>query len=369
VSLNHERLHFMNTEELTSFAREKILNTMLEREEEGGFDHSLWDNMANMGIIGMVIDKKFGGGGASIKDFAESVALLAGEGTDLGLALSLVDHVMLCAYPLQVFGAQALKKKYLPSLCNGELIGATAISEPDSGGSPTRMRSTARRVDEGYVLDGVKGPITNAPVADVFLVLASTDLVAGKDGLSAFLVEKGDGVRVERIELDFLHTSPHGKVIMEGVRVPGDHLVGEEGWGHERISRSVFLWERTVIITVVTAFMEKWHHLVVSSINAEEISPDTRVFLAQGRVELTAYRILAERLLELTFDTSDGGKERMELLLFFGRALPAWVDSMRGAIMEANLPMDENTSRMLSDLRLLEVGRSILDWQFQKLLF
>jgi hypothetical protein len=359
----------MNTEELTAFAQEKIFATMDERVARGDFDHSLWVDMAKMGIIGMVIDEKFGGGGASVKDFAERVALLAGESMDLGLALSLIDHVMLCAYPLQVFGSQALKEKYLPSLCGGEWIGATAISEPDSGGSPTGMRSTARRVDEGYVLDGVKGPITNAPVADVFLVLASTDLVAGKDGLSAFLVERGDGVSVERIELEFLLTSPHGKVIMEGVRVPGDQLVGEEGWGHERISRSVFLWERAVIIPVVTAFMERWHHLVVSSLNAGDISPDTRMFLAQGKVELTAYRILAERLLELTFDTSDGGKERMELLLFFGRALPAWVDSMRSAIDEANLPMDENASRMLSDLRLLEVGRSILDWQFQKLLF
>jgi alkylation response protein AidB-like acyl-CoA dehydrogenase len=248
-------------------------------------------------------------------------------------------------------------------------MGAAAISEPESGGDPSRMLTTADKSENGYVIKGVKGPVTNAPVADLFLVVAATDEDAGKDGLSAFLVEKAEGVKVEGIELGFLPTSPHGRVILEDVPVPADSLVGEEGWGHERISRSLFIWERAVMIPVVVSYMERLHHLVVSSLDPGGIAPDLRVLLAQRKVELTAFRVLGERLLCLAFDVDHGGRERMELLLFFGKALPEWVDSMRVIIAEAGLSIDEPMAGMLRDLRLLEVGRSILGWQFQKLLF
>ena len=359
----------MNAKELRSFARSKVFATLEERSGDGGFDRVLWRDMAELGLVGMIIGKEYGGGGSGIADFAQSVALLAGEGLDLGLTLSLLDHVMLCAYPLMVFASPNLKELYLPLLCRGERVGAAAISEPKSGGDPSLMQATAKKEKGGYVIKGVKEPITNAPVADLFLVIAATDPEAGKDGLSAFLVEKLEGVTVEEIELDFLPTSPHGRVILENARVPGDHLVGEEGWGHKRISRSLFLWERAVLIPIITSFIERLHHMVVSSLDPGDIPPDLRVLLARRKVELTAYRILGERLLALTFDEEDGGRERMELLLFFGKAFPEWLDSMRGVIDEAGLAADPTIAAMLRDLRLLEVGRSMLDWQFQKLLF
>jgi alkylation response protein AidB-like acyl-CoA dehydrogenase len=359
----------MDAEGLRAFAHDRVFSTLESRSEEGGFDRSLWREMAEFGLVGALVDEEYGGDAGDIERFVGGASLLAAEGYDLGLTLSLIDHVMLCAYPLQAFGSPALRARYLPSLCNGERIGAAAISEPESGGNPSRMITTAVLEKDGYAISGVKGPVTNAPTADVFLVIASTDRDAGKAGLSAFLVEREAGIEVEEIKLGFLPTSPHGKVILRKVRVPSDHLIGEEGWGHERISRSVFMWERAVIIPVIVAFMERLHHLVVSSLEPAEISPDLRVLLAQRKVEVTAYHILGERLLGLTFGSTDNGRERMELLLFFGKALPSWVESMRGAVGEARLDGDETITGMLIDLRLLEVGSSILDWQFQKLLF
>jgi len=358
----------MNTKELRTFARNNVFSTLGERSGLGGFDRSLWRDMADLGLVGMIVDKQYGGGGGEIADFVESTALLAGEGLDLGLALSLVDHVMLCAYPLQVFGSRALKERFLPSICRGERIGAAAISEPGSGGSPSRMTATAVKERDGYRMKGTKGPVTNAPVADVFLVIASTAPDAGKEGLSAFLVERAQGIEVEEIELGYLQTSPHGKVILDGARVPEDQMIGQEGWGHERISRSLFLWERAVLIPVIISFIERWHHLLVSSLEPADISPDLRVLMAQRKVELTAYRVLSGRLLELTFGETENGRERMELLLFFGKALSDWVYSMRVIVRDAGLKVDEITGAMDRDLRLLEVGSSLLDWQFQKIL-
>lgn len=359
----------MDAEEVRRFAREKVLASVRERSGKGAFDRGLWKELAELGITGMAIDEEHGGGGKGPVEFARHLAVLAAEGCDLGLALSVLDHVMICAYPLQRFGSRELKERFLPALCRGEAIGAAAISEPGSGGNPTRMSCRAERRNGEYEITGTKEPITNGPVADVFLVVASTDPGAGKDGLSAFMVERGDAVRVEELELGFLPTSPHGRVILEGARVPASNLLGEEGWGHERVSRSIFVWERAAVIPAILAFMERLHHLVVAELDAAGITPDARVLLAQRKVELTAYGVLARRLLELAFDAQGESRERMELLLFFGRALPAWAESLRRFVEEERLALHEAAAGMMRDLRLLEVGGSFLDWQFQKLLF
>ncbi|MGQ9474558.1 MAG: acyl-CoA dehydrogenase family protein [Actinomycetota bacterium] len=358
----------MNTKELRTFARTRVFSSLERRATRKGLDSLLWKKMAEMGILGMPVRRRYGGEGAGVAEFVEALSILAAEGYDLGLTLSVLDHVMLCAYPLQVFGSEALRKRYLPSLCGGELVGAAAVSEPGVGANPSRMRTRAERKERGYLISGEKGPVTNAPMAGLFLVIAVTDPAAGKKGLSAFLLERDDGVRVEEEELGFLSTSPHGRVFLEEAWVPRDRLLGEEGWGHERISRSLFLWERTAIIPVMVAFLERWHHLLVSPLNPADIQPDVRATLAQRKVELTAYRVLGKQLLELTFGNAEDGRERLELLLFFGKSLPGWVESMRLLVEESCIPLDENASRMLNDLRLLEVGKSIFDWQLQNLI-
>ncbi len=173
----------MNTKELRTFARSKIYGSLEERRRKKSFDRGLWRAMADTGVVGMALERCYGGAGAGMSEFVECAALLAGEGLDLGLALSLVDHVTLCAYPLQVFGSEQLKERYLPSLCNGDYIGAAAVSEAEGGGDPTCMKSNAVRSGDSFTLRGVKGPVTNAPLADVFLVVAVTDPGAGKAGL------------------------------------------------------------------------------------------------------------------------------------------------------------------------------------------
>ncbi len=357
----------MNLEELTLFARERVFPTREERG--GGFDRSLWREMADLGLVGAVMETEYGGRGRKAGDFARDVAVLAGEGLDLGLVLSLVDHVMLCAWPLQAFGSRALKQRYLPPLCRGDLVGAAAISEPGSGGDPSRMAATATQAGGGYRISGVKEPITNAPAADLFLVIASTDAAAGREGLSAFLVERGGGVRVEDMGLGYLATSPHGRVLFDDVAVPAGNLLGERGWGHTRVSRSVFMWERATLLPALVAIMQSWHHRIARGLEAAGMTPQARALLALRKVETTAFRVLGERLLELTFGRADKGRERMELLLFLGKALPAWVHSMRAVTREAAPPPDEVSAAMDADLRLLEAGSSLLDLQLQRLPF
>jgi Acyl-CoA dehydrogenase, N-terminal domain/Acyl-CoA dehydrogenase, middle domain len=359
----------MDIEKLRSFAGDRIRGSFQDRSRSGEFDFDLWMDLARLGINRLTLEEDYGGEAGSIAEFVQAAEVLASEGLDLGLTLSVIDHVMLCAYPIQIFGSGALKQQYLPALAAGELIGAAGISEPGTGADPVAMKTGARREDGGYVLNGVKQPITNGPVADLFLVIAVTNPEAGKQGLSAFLVPVGEGVSVEPVNLEFLPTSPHGCLILEDVWVPEENLLAKEGGGHTNVSRPLFLWERAVLMPAIVAYLEKWHHMVISAIAPDDTPPDALSAFAQHKVDLTAYRILARQLLEMTFALPQEGRDRMELLLFFGKSLPAWVQSMQQAIENAMLPLDDLVREMLRDLRLLEVGSNLLDWQFQKLLF
>ena len=126
----------MNSEALRSFARDRIMPSFQERSQSDDFDFDLWVELARLGTTGMIIEEAYAGAAAPINEFAQDVEIMASEGLDLGLTLSLVDHVMLCSYPVDIFGSEALRERYLPALSGGELIGAAAISEPGTGGDP-----------------------------------------------------------------------------------------------------------------------------------------------------------------------------------------------------------------------------------------
>lgn len=351
------------------FAKERIHRTLEERERDWGSGRSLWKEAAELGLLGGPDPRGLEAGGEKVVEIAARMASLVEVGQDLGIALSFLDHLLLCAYPIQVFGSRSLRERYLPALLSGDMIGAAAISEPESGANPGRMATVAESVEGKYVLKGRKGPVTNGPWADVFLVVASTEPERGKAGLSAFLVERDDGVQVEELDLGFIPTSPHGVLVLDGVQVPPDRMLGEPGWGHQPISRSLFIWERAAMIPSVLALMERWHHRVVRGIDPDTLSPDLRVALAQGKVDLTAMRVVAERLLRLTFLETQGGRERLELLLYFGRRLPEWVEAMNQVVLQLPIKASPDVVRMSRDLRLVDVGRSMLEWQFQSLIF
>jgi alkylation response protein AidB-like acyl-CoA dehydrogenase len=112
---------------------------------------------------------------------------------DNGLVFAMNAQMWSVQHPILTFGTEAQKQKYLPALCSGELIGAHAMSEPDSGSDAYSLRARAQQVNEGYILNGTKMFVTNAPIADVALIFATVNPAKGMGGVTAFLVEKGRG--------------------------------------------------------------------------------------------------------------------------------------------------------------------------------
>jgi alkylation response protein AidB-like acyl-CoA dehydrogenase len=160
--------------------------------------------------------------------------------------------------PILAFGTEAQKQKYLPGLITGRLIGAHGMSEPDTGSDAYHLRARAERRDGGYVLNGTKMFVTNAPVADMAVVFATVDPSRGLWGVTAFLVDMGTpGFRVSRnIEKMGLRTSPMGELILEDCFLPAESRLGPEGAGHKIFNHSME-WERSCILASHVGAMER----------------------------------------------------------------------------------------------------------------
>ena len=177
---------------------------------------------------------------------------------DNGLIFAINAQMWSVQMPIQSFGTEAQKKRYLEGMCRGEIIGAHGMSEPDSGSDAYSLRTRAQKRDGGYLLNGTKMFVTNAPVADMAVVFATVDPSKGMWGITAFIVEKGTpGFTVsQHIDKMGLRTSPMGELIFQDCFLPEENRLGPEGAG-ARIFNNSMEWERSCILASHLGAMER----------------------------------------------------------------------------------------------------------------
>ncbi|MCX4172654.1 MULTISPECIES: acyl-CoA dehydrogenase family protein [Paraburkholderia] len=219
--------------DVARFVREEAIPRENEIEQANAVPADLVERMRELGYFGWSIPRDFGGAGLSTEQLVRgafalsqaSVAFRARVGTNTGIG----------SEALVADGTDDQKQRYLPRLASGELTGAFALTEADAGSDATALRTTARRDGGHYVLDGSKCFITNAPIADLFTVMARTDpAVPGAGGISAFLVERGMPGLSTSAPYDKMGQagSPVGDVVFDACRVPAANLIGGvEGQG------------------------------------------------------------------------------------------------------------------------------------------
>jgi alkylation response protein AidB-like acyl-CoA dehydrogenase len=254
-SWTEEQLNFKNA--VIEFAQKTLNKGLIEHDRRGELPRENWQKCAQFGILGMAIPEEYGGSGA---DILTTMLVMEGLGygcRDNGLIFAMNAQMWSVQHPILTFGSEAQKQKYLPGLCSGELIGAHAMSEPDSGSDAFSLRTRATRVTEGYLLNGTKMFVTNSPIANMALVFATVDPAKGRGGVTAFLVDEGmPGYQVGRnIEKMGLRTSPMGEVILEDCFVPIESRLGPEGAG-STIFNSSMEWERSCILGSHVGAME-----------------------------------------------------------------------------------------------------------------
>jgi len=217
-----------------------------ERDREGRWDPGVWKSFAAQGLAGLPIPEEYGGAGASIVDCLIANEAIGEGGRDGGFNLSLGAHWVIGSVPIWLHGTEEQKRRWLPGLCDGSLIGAWASTEPEAGSDSAGLLTTAVPDGDNWVLNGNKMFITNGPIADVCTVLAKT----GDNAASAFIVDTGTpGFRVGR-ELDKMgcRSSPTAEIALVDCRVPADALLGTEGTALWQIAFECFDWERTVMM-------------------------------------------------------------------------------------------------------------------------
>jgi len=211
-------------------AREKIAPIALEYDETGKFPWDIVEVMAKADLFRVFIPKEYDGLGGGIMEMALVVEELskACGGISLAYAASGLGTI-----PIILFGSEEQKKKYLPGLCSGELIGCFAITEPDAASDVLSMKATAKKDGDSYILNGSKIWISNAQFADLALVYAYTNKEAGTKGMSAFVVELKNNPGIKTAPLDKMGTrsSPTGEIVFEDARIPASALLPPEGRG------------------------------------------------------------------------------------------------------------------------------------------
>ena len=211
------------SETARAFAREKLMPRIVDAFAEETVEPDIFREMGEQGLLGATVAPEFGGAGASYVSYGliarEIEAVDSGYRSMMSVQSSLVIH------PINTFGSQEQKEKYLPKLTGGEWIGCFGLTEPDAGSDPAGMRTFAKKVDGGYCLNGSKTWISNAPVADVFVVWAKSDAHGGK--IRGFILEKGmDGLTAPKIEGKMsLRSSVTGMIMMDDVHVPEENLL------------------------------------------------------------------------------------------------------------------------------------------------
>ncbi|MBO9126878.1 MULTISPECIES: acyl-CoA dehydrogenase [unclassified Rhizobium] len=204
-----------------SYAQEKLAPRVLEAFRHEKTDPSIFREMGELGLLGPTISPEYGGAGLGY--VAYGLIAREVERVDSGYRSMMSVQSSLVMVPIDAFGSEAQKQKYLPKLATGEWIGCFGLTEPNHGSDPGSMATRAKKVDGGYSLSGAKTWISNAPIADVFVVWAKTE-----DGvIRGFILEKGwKGLTAPAIHGKIgLRASITGEVVMDGVFVPEENLL------------------------------------------------------------------------------------------------------------------------------------------------
>ena len=205
-----------------AYCQEKLMTRVLEANRHEHFHREIMTEMGALGFLGSTLPEDYGCAGANYVSYG--LVAREVERVDSGYRSAMSVQSSLVMHPIHAYGSEAQRRKYLPRLASGELVGCFGLTEPDHGSDPAGMATRARKVDGGYVLKGAKMWITNAPIADVFVVWARTE---PEDEIRGFVLEKGmEGLTAPKIEGKFsLRASITGEIVMDDVEVPEASLL------------------------------------------------------------------------------------------------------------------------------------------------
>ena len=237
------------------FAADRIQPIAAEIDEKDRFPRELWPEMGELGLHGITVEEEFGGLGLGYLEHVIAQEEVARASASVGLSYG--AHSNLCVNQIRRWGNEDQKRKYLPKLISGEHVGSLAMSEAGAGSDVVGMKLRADKVQGGYVLNGTKFWITNAPDADTLVVYAKTAPGEGSRGITTFLVEKDMPVFsiVQKLDKMDMSGSPTAELVFNDCEVPDENVMGPVNGG-VGVLMSGLDYERTVLAGIQLGIMQ-----------------------------------------------------------------------------------------------------------------
>ena len=344
------------------WAQERVKPLAAQTDRENAFPNELWSEMGEMGLLGITVAEEFGGTGMGY--LAHTIAVEEIARASASISLSYGAHSNLCVNQIKLNGSAAQKAKYLPGLCAGTAVGALAMSEEGAGSDVVGMKLRAEKRGDGYVLNGNKYWITNAPDADTLVVYAKTDPDAGSKGITAFIVERG---------MKGFSTSPHfdklgmrgsntGELIFENCEVPAANILGAEGKG-VRVLMSGLDYERLVLSGIGTGIMAACLDEVMPYVRDRRQfgQPIGNFQLMQGKIaDMYVALNTARAYVYEVAKACDAGKVTRQdaagAVLYASEQAMVQAHQAVQALGGAGFLNDSVVSRLFRDAKLMEIG-------------
>lgn len=242
---------------IRDFAMRELRKAATGPDQESTFARDKWKLCGEQGLLGLPLPPEYGGSGQGCLATTRIMENLGELSADRGLLFSVAAHTFACAVPLWRNASEVQRQEWLPRLCSGEWIGANAATESEAGSDIFALRTTASRKGTEYILTGKKSFVANGPVADIFVVYASTDRSLGALGISAFGVPRSSaGLQVgPPFGTIGLNTTPMSGIVLDGCRVSESFRLGEEGEG-KKIFELSMTWERLGLFGIWVGLMQ-----------------------------------------------------------------------------------------------------------------
>lgn len=243
---------------ITEFAQANLNDDVVGRDGAGSFSRDAWRKCADLGILGLPVPREYGGTDAGALTTMVALEALGYACTDNGLIFALNAQMWACEVPLVRFGSEEQRRAHLPGLCDGSLIAAHGMSEPGSGSDAFALATKATQTADGFLLNGSKTFVTNAPESDLFVVFATIDPALGFAGVTGFVLGRDTpGLAVGApISKMGLRTSPMSELAFEDCLVPASAVLGKVGGGMA-VFNNAMLWERSFILASTIGTMER----------------------------------------------------------------------------------------------------------------
>lgn len=332
------------------------------------FPKDLWKMMGDLGLLGLSLPETYGG---SEYDILTSALVMEQMGRiSPAISLSYGAHVNLCAHNLEKNANEDQKRRYLPGLCSGDLIGCLGLTEPDAGSDAVGIKTTAVKNGNGFVLNGSKMFITNAPIADIALVYAKTDPEKGAKGITAFIVEKEfSGFSVSgKLEKMGHRGSPTGELVFNECFVPEENVLGKINEGIKVMMRGLDV-ERAVVAAMALGIGEAALELALQySKQRHQFGEPICNFqlikakLADMYTELEAARFMVYRAAVMAGKAKDGGKGT-EVHKVAAAAILFTAETVSRAVNQSlqihggyGYTLDYPINRFYRDAKLYEIG-------------